>query len=687
MTTKKIVSKKLNVSTAKHFVDSVQAEAAYYVFAAKHTPYANNSDTVIPTPTDSVVENTLDVYDNMIFGKRVTSADVIEMIPRYDWSSNTIFAQYDDTDSALHTKQFYATVNAGAQFHVYKCLYNNNGVVSTVEPTGTDANAYESLVDGYIWKYMYSANAVTVSKFATPSYLPVVVNTDITTAATDGAIEVINIDDAGAGYDNYLTGTFNSATDLRVSGNPVLYSIGSSASTLNDFYNGCLMYITSGAAEGEYKLITDYYISGSQRIAVLEGGFENTVAVNDTYEIYPYVYVFDTGGQKQTNCIARAIISSATGNSVSKIDIIDRGSGYRAATAVILPDAIVDVSPSASLRPIISPAGGHGHDVKTELGANFAGVSIKFIENEEALTTYNDYRQVGIIKDPLFANVNIKIDINNTVGSFTPNERVYQYKDIKLTGTVAVYSNTTVAGTSTFFQDALTIGDRVIITDGVNNALAHIAAIASNTSLTLTTNASFTGTGCSISLINAVSYGVITDNGVGEGEIFVTNVATAGLTQSLRLVGEDSNCTSVVNAAAALPISINGRNPNSFNTYTQLTRFVGTLDAGTFISDEEVTQDAAVTYAVPRARVYAAVENGATDFLYVTNVENIFQDYASLDSDGVVVGSNSEATFTITAKYNGELVKDSGDVLYIENLSPISRSNTQSETVKLILEF
>lgn len=684
---KNLVSKKLNVSTARDFVDSVKTEAAYYVFAAKHTPYANNSDTVITTPTDSLVDNTLDIYNNMIFGKRVSNNDVVEMIPRYDWSSNTVFAQYDDTDSELFTKNFYATVNAGAQFHVYKCLYNNNGAASTVEPTGTDTNAFESLVDGYVWKYMYSANAVTMTKFATTSYMPVVVNTAITEAAVDGSIEVINIDVAGAGYDNYLTGTFNSATDLRIGGNPLLYSIGSNASTLNDFYNGCLMYITSGAAEGEYRVITDYYISGSQRIAVLEDGFENTVSVNDTFEIYPYVYVFDTGGQKQTNCIARALISSSTGNSVSKIDIINPGSGYRSATAVILPSPIVDVSSNAVLRAIISPPGGHGSSVDTELGANFACVSIKFVENEEALTTFNDFRQVGILKDPLFANVNIKLDINNTIGSFAPNERVFQYRDVRLAGTVSVYSNTTVTGTSTFFTDALSIGDRVLISDGENNALANVLAIASNTSLTLTTNASFTGSGCTISLINAVSYGVVTDNGVGDGEIYVTNVATAGLTNSLRLVGEDSNCTSVVNAAAALPISINGRNPNSFNTYTQLTRFIGTLDAGTFIPDEEITQDAAVTYAIPRAKVYAAIENGATDFLYVTNVENIFQTSASPDSDGVVVGSNSEAAFTISAKYDGDLVKDSGEVLYIENLSPISRSNTQTETVKLILEF
>lgn len=687
MSNNKLISKKLNVSTAEDFVDSVKNESAYYVFAAKHTPYANNSDTTIPTPVDSVLENTLDVYDNMLFGKRVSNTDIVEMIPRYNWTANTQYTQYDDTDGVLHTKQFYATVNAGAQFHTYKCLYNNKGAASTVEPSGTDSNSFESLVDGYIWKYMYSANSVTVSKFATSTYIPVVANAQITSAAIDGAIEVINIEDSGLGYDNYLVGTFDSPSDLRVNGNPFLYSIGADASTLNNFYNGCLMYITSGAAEGEYRVITDYYISGGQRIVVLEDGFDNTVIVNDTFEIYPYVYVFDTGGQKQTNCIARAIISSVSGNSVSKIEVINTGSGYRSATAVILPDDIVDVTTVAVLRPIMSPAGGHGSNVTAELGANYAGISIKFVENEEAITTFNDYRQVGVIKNPLFANVNIKIDISSTVGAFVPNERIYQYKDIKLIGTVNVYANSTVNGTGTFFYEALSAGDKVLITNGETNTFANVLAIASNTSLTLSSNASFTGSGCTISLVDAVSYGVITDNGVGDGEIFVTNVDTSGLTNSLRLVGQDSKCTAVVNAAAALPVSINGRNPNSFNTYTQLTKLIGTINAGTFINDEIVTQDAAVSYAEPTGRLYAAIEDGATDYLYVTNVKNIFQDSGSPDSDGVVIGSNSEAAFTITAKYNGELVKDSGEVFYLENLSPITRSNTQSETVKLILKF
>ncbi len=683
MTAKKIVSKKLNISTADHFVQTVQNEAAYYVFAARHIEY-ETGDSPVPTPTDDVANNVIDIYNNMLYGKKVSPNDVVNMIHRYDWTSNTQYAMYDDTNSQLHTQQFYACVNTGAQYHVYKCLYNNSNAYSTVEPSGTDTESFETS-DGYIWKYMYSANAVTMSKFATSAYIPVVVNTAIQTSATAGSIEAFMIEDAGLGYDNYLTGAFGSPADLRIGGSPYQYSIGATASTLNDFYNGCIILMTSGAAQGEYKIITDYVVTGGQRIIVMNDFFEGTVAVNDTFEIYPYVYVYDTGGKKQTNCIARALVSNTTGNSISKVEIIDPGSGYRSATAVILPNAVVDVQSNASLRAIISPPGGHGANVAGELGANFAGITVSFVENEEALRTENDYRQVGIIKDPLFANLNVKIDINKTLGNFAPGERIYQYRDIQLTGTVSVYGNSTIVGTNTHFDEALTVGDSILITDGSQNIFANIASITSNTQITLAANSPFSNTGCSISLVNAVSYGVITGNTTGE--IYVSNVAIAGLTTSLKLVGEESYCTAVVNTATALPVSINGRNPNAFNTFTQLTRYVGTIDSGAFDLDELVVQDAADNYATPQARVYATVDNGATDYMYVTNVRNVFQSNASPESDGVVVGSNSQATFTIAAKYDGELVPDSGEVVYIENLSPISRSNTQTETIKLILEF
>lgn len=681
-----VVSKKLNVETANSFVDSIQNDTAYYMFAGKHTTYGNNSDAVITAPTDSNHDITLDAYNNMVFGKKIGSDDVTLMIPRNNWTTGTAYDMYDDDDSNLFTKTFFATVNAGAQYHVYKCLYNNGGGNSTVEPSGTDVTAFESPVDGYIWKYMFSSNSSTMTKFATTEFMPVTPNTAVIAGAINGSIEVIKVEDGGLGYDNYLTDSFRSSSDLRVGGNPFLYAIGPEASTLNDFYNGCILYVTSGAAQGEYKIITDYYISGDQKIAVLDSAFVNTVSVNDTFEIYPYVYVYDLGGAKTSNCIARAIIDENSGNSVSKVEIIQAGAGYRDATALISIDPIVAASSNAVLRAIISPPGGHGSNPATELGANYVGVSVKFIENEEIIPVENDYRQIGILKDPLFANVTFKIDAGNTIGSFAPGELVFQYRDIVLQGSVNTYSNSTITGVGTLFDDSVRSGDMVLIKSTGQNLLANVVSVASNTSLTLNANAAFTASDCSISVVTPVPYGYLSGN--SSGEISLSNVNVSGLTTSNKLVGSESYCTTVIDTGAILPISVNGRNPNNYNTFLQLTKFVGTLNSvEQFIEDETVTQESAISYSQPTGAFHSFVENGGADEMYLTNVQNVFQTEGEGGSDGIVTGSNSAASFTVVTKYPGELVPDSGKILYMENFSPISRSAAQSETIKIILQF
>ena len=54
-----------------------------------------------------------------------------------------------------------------------------------------------------------------------------------------------------------------------------------------------------------------------------------------------------------------------------------------------------------TITPIISPQVGHGHDAVEELGGHFVILNTKF-EQEEGndITVANDFRQVGIMKNP-----------------------------------------------------------------------------------------------------------------------------------------------------------------------------------------------------------------------------------------------------------------------------------------------
>lgn len=690
MNTYQLTTNGLNVDAAESFLYSVQTSSAYYIFAAKSTPYANNSDQVITLPQDSVKAGIHDVYDNMIFGKKLSNTDAALMTVRHDWITGSTYDMYDDQDPDLYTKPFYACVNAGSQYHVYKCLNNNRGAVSVTEPTGTDPNAFETPVDGYVWKYLYTANDYTMSKFSTNEYIPVTPNTAVQANAVSGTIEVIKIEDGGIGYDNYVMGEFSTSSDIKVLGNPLHYALSAGASSTDNFYNNCLIKITSGAAANEYRLINQYFIDSNtgRKIIVINEEFDNTIVATDTYEIYPNVFVFDTGAKMQVNCIARAIVSGETGNSITKVEVFNPGSGYRSANVVVLPDPVVGVTSNASLRAIISPPGGHGSDVVEELGAGYVGLSTKFVENESPLSAENDYRTIGLIKEPLFANVRMLINAANTVGNFIVGERVYQYTPTYLTGTANLYSNSTVAGVNTLFGESLTAGDTVLITDGTQNIFANVASISNNTLMTLTSNALFSNSNCTVALVrNFKANGIVTS--ATESDLYLTDFSAAGWTSSTLLVGHDSSCTASLNTSVAEDerITINGRYYDQYKKYTQLTRLIGQLNTGAFVEDEEVTQDSAVAYSQPSAYVHSFVENGSDDVLYITDVRNMFQTAASPDSDGVVVGSTGGAQFTVSSKYDGDLVSDSGEIMYLENLSPISRSNTQTETIKLIIKF
>jgi hypothetical protein len=99
------------------------------------------------------------------------------------------------------------------EFNVYQCLDNNNGVPSTIKPTGTTVDAIRTS-DGYMWKFIYTIPIALRNKFLTDTYMPVV------TALRDqfysaGSLKTVRINQAGSGYssgsitvqgDGYATG-------------------------------------------------------------------------------------------------------------------------------------------------------------------------------------------------------------------------------------------------------------------------------------------------------------------------------------------------------------------------------------------------------------------------------------------------------------------------------------------------
>jgi hypothetical protein len=125
-----------------------------------------------------------------------------------------------------------------------------------------------------------------------------------------------------------------------------------------------------------------------------------------------------------------------------------------------------------------------------------------------------------------------------------------------------------------------------------------------------------------------------------------------------------------------------------------------TNPSGAFTVDEEINQ--ATTGAVGKVVEWDSSNN----ILYY--IQTRFND-EGVDSNGnltafsganTITGQSSSATGTpstssstvdsvvFTSGYNaGEITADSGDIMYVENRSPITRAADQTENVKLIIEF
>jgi hypothetical protein len=181
-----------------------------YVFLSRVDPWPNDTAPPIPTQDQKYIKS---VFKNTFVAKKVTSNDLSPVITRIDWTANTVYAYYQDDINMFEKDvdgypvyEFYAK---NTYDQVFKCLWNNNGGMSTQMPYfqpgtyGTD-NIFQS-TDGYKWKYMYTISSGLKVKFMDSAWIPVPVGANtpnpLLTNAGYGDIEVINVTNGGTGYD------------------------------------------------------------------------------------------------------------------------------------------------------------------------------------------------------------------------------------------------------------------------------------------------------------------------------------------------------------------------------------------------------------------------------------------------------------------------------------------------------
>jgi len=410
-------------SIVKLFKDSFgsMSENENFIFIGKTTPWANESFPPLYTDT---ISNEMDVRNNMLLIKKITSNDIAFCIKRVDWLYGTKYDKFDNSAELYSSSQFVNFYTMNSEKNVYKCLNNNNNSASTISPFGTQSQTIV-LDDGYEWKYLYSITE-DMSKFITDDFIPVEVLDQILYPDSDprndqlatelysklygkGKITSVEIVQTGSNYpmsiDYDENDTTHPAEDMHyvqsfvrsASADTVFVNlnIGDISRQDNFYVSNYVIYFCKGSGAGQVRNIASF--NGKTGRITLETALNVVVSSDTLYKIVPKINIIGDG----TGAIFIPKIN-ANSNLIEKIIVVSGGVGYTKIDTEVKTARLGDESETI-IRPIFTPFYGHGSNAFKELGCKNAIIYAKFdysdIQNQNF---FNEYRQIGLITNPEF---------------------------------------------------------------------------------------------------------------------------------------------------------------------------------------------------------------------------------------------------------------------------------------------
>ena len=386
-----IITDQIRILNAKNFVAGVSTSTnSYYAFVGLPNPTSIVStwDSAPPAPIDSF-NNMNDYYDSMIAVKRITSADVKQIVPKLNWNSGTTYDYYrhdysisnappNSGGTSLYTANYFVV---NSDFRVYICLQNGttpetpDGKPSLDEPTFTDLEPRTAGTsgDGYIWKYLYSIKPADLIKFDSTDFMPVPLNwgdnaadASIKNNAVDGGIKIVVVKNRGTGI---------------------------------------------GTANQTYT-----------RVPIKGDGFnaECTVVVNNDAQI-------------------------------ESVTVSNEGFGYTYGNVDLAAGSVPTPTAPPTLDVIIPPPGGHGSDIYRELGATNALLYAR-IENDAEnpdFITGNQIARIGILENPKSFNSNEILTLDKASASYGLRLSGTGYSSVTFTGD-SLISQTTGTGVTAY---------------------------------------------------------------------------------------------------------------------------------------------------------------------------------------------------------------------------------------------
>lgn len=321
-----LVTDNFRIRNARDFVASISTDN-FYIYLGGFSPWAD--DNLPPTPTDTIQNIDYDEWQTMIGAKKVGAADVRFMVPRINWTTGTVYSEYnpDAIELPRSTPGHYVLSDDSGVYKVYKCISNNGDAASTDQPTSTSAAIFTTS-DGYNWKYMYTITTADAVKFLSPQFMPVYETVGTGNIDTDGPGDSpypVN----GHGSDNVKElGAYYVGMNVRFEyGENGKISAGNDFRKLGVLLNPYLQGTTTLATAVAYRQTTRYTLTGTSGTftpdETIQGSTPSDTALVVEYDApNNHLFVKTLSGTIGTSTSITGQTSSATAN-VSVIDDVE----------------------------------------------------------------------------------------------------------------------------------------------------------------------------------------------------------------------------------------------------------------------------------------------------------------------------------------------------------------------------
>ena len=337
----------------------------YYIGIGRSEEWPDNDQPPTPTPS----QETINTFQNSLSGvKRVLDQSYV--VPRYNWSAGSIYVAWSDkhhSDTTVGTLQeidgpYYVITDEN---NVYVCLSQGMSAEGQVnnsiyKPQEIHSQPFVAGADGYVWRFLYNVGTYNSRRYLTSEWVPVE--------------HVLDSSQGGQSADAL------------------------SASRLGQ----ALIQLT--AVPGQIL-----------SIEVDSGGVgytsAPTITINHDPENAPVQTASAYGRVDENGRLFQVVLKDSL-----DAPSFSMGEGYNSKTWITVSGG---GGRGASLRAAVhTETGGLGFDPRSDLNSGAMMYSVRIIGDElKTMNIDNDFRQVGLIKNPLKDDAVVDSDFTDLRGN------------------------------------------------------------------------------------------------------------------------------------------------------------------------------------------------------------------------------------------------------------------------------